>query len=489
MTDRATLIALQQRANALMRQGRDVEAIDAYGDLLRADPSLSNSWFNLAWLQRRARRFEDALSSYGQALAQGVSGREEVHTNRAAILAADLGRHEEARRELERALEIRADYLPALLNLGNLHEDLGSREAARECYERALAIAPDHPLALARWAGLREIDDPGDPVVPQLKRVAENAHIAWQDRSDAGFALGRLLDGCGAYREAFAAYQAANEASAAAFEGQARPYDARAAEREIDDLISAYPGPINAAAVDETDRPAPIFICGMFRSGSTLAERLLAQHPLVTAGGELDILPALIARHWPDYPRRAAGQSTDALESLRAAYLAELDLRFDTNALVTDKRPDNFLLVGLIKTLFPAAKIVDTRRNPCDTALSIYFHSLGLEYPYAVSLQDTAHWIGQYRRLSDHWRNVFPDSVHSLDYDRLVADPASEVHSLLEFLGLPMDERCLSPMAENGAVRTGSVWQVRQPLHDRSSGRWRHYADEMRAVSAQLDCD
>src|SRR5689334_15878828 len=131
-----------REASRLRTLGRVEEAIAAYERLLATKPDLSDSWYNLGWLQRKARRFEDALASYRRALELGVRGPEEVHLNRAVILSDQLHRPEEAERELNAALGANPAYVPALLNLGNLREDLGDRAGARDAYERALAAEP-----------------------------------------------------------------------------------------------------------------------------------------------------------------------------------------------------------------------------------------------------------------------------------------------------------------------------------------------------------
>ena len=141
--------ALLERASALRRAGKVDEAIAAYCQLLEREPDLPDSWYNLGFLQRKARQFEASLASYAQALKRGVRDPEEVHLNRSVILSDYLARPEEAKAELEAALATNPAYLPALLNLGNLHEDLGDRKAAQETYRRALEVAPDEiPLRI-----------------------------------------------------------------------------------------------------------------------------------------------------------------------------------------------------------------------------------------------------------------------------------------------------------------------------------------------------
>lgn len=469
--------ALMAIASRLRGAGRATEAATAYRQLLALRPDLPDSWFNLALMERQSGRFEAALAAYAEALRRGVSGPEEAWLNRGVIHADDLGRHDLALKDLQAALAVRPDYLPALLNLGNLHEDLGQREAAREAYARALTVAPDHPVALARSAGLARPDGPDDPVIRSLRSALARPDLHPDDRAELGFALGRALDQVGAYDAAFAAYAEANAASRAG-DPEGAVHDRAAHERFVDRLIAAFPEP--AAGAPSTGE-APVFICGMFRSGSTLAEQILAGHSRVTAGGELGLVPAL-ARTLEPWP---AAASPEAIGRLRGLYLNGLNAARPGADVVTDKRPDNFLHIGLIKAMFPDARIVHTVRDPLDTILSNWFLHLDRSMAHALDLDDLVHWHGQYRRLMAHWKRLYPD-ILDLDYDALVVEPRPAIERLLAGLGLEWEEGVLDFHRNETGVRTASVWQVREPLYRRASGRWRNYARHLEGVRAAL---
>lgn len=473
--------ALLERASALRRAGRVDEAIAAYRELLELEPGLADSWYNLGWLQRQARHYEAALDSYAQALERGVGDPEQAYLNRAVILSDHLARPDAAQAELEAALRLNPDYVPALLNLGNLHEDRGSREAAREAYRRALAIAPGNALALSRLAGLIDPTSAAAGDIADELNQALAAGRSAADRADLGFALARLLDSRGKHREAFAAAELGNSASRESFGPGFRGYDRGAHERFVDRLIAAFPGP--AAGPD--DGPCPAFIVGMFRSGSTLVEQVLASHGDVVSGGELDLVPALVARI-PGYPEAVAQAGEEAVGSWRRFYRAGLAPFARDGATVTDKRPDNFLHIGLIKTLFPGAKIVHTRRNRLDTLLSLFFLHLGPAMPYALDLADSAHWHAQYERLMAHWKQLYPNDIFDLDYDRMVSEPKTVLRALLAFLKLDWSDSLLDFHRRRATVKTASVWQVREPIHARSSGRWRNYEDQLKRKLGDL---
>ena len=473
--------ALLERASALRNAGRLGEAIQAYKQLLHREPNLPDSWYNLGWLQRQSRQYGAALESYRQALDRGVREPEEVHLNRAVILSDHLARPDDAQAELEAALELKPDYSPALLNLGNLHEDRGDRTAAEHAYRRALGVAPSDALAMSRLAG---VVDPQSEAAAELVGAIRSALSSSRDpgeKSDLAFALGRLLDARGDYGEAFAAYESANRASRERFGRRFSPYDRSRTEALVNRLIAAFPEPVRARG----DGRDPIFICGMFRSGSTLVEQMLAGHSRIVSGGELDLVPILASRI-PGYPEAVTAAEKAAISSWRKFYVDGLAPFAREGSLVTDKRPDNFLHIGLIKTLFPDARIVHTRRNRLDNLLSLYFLHLNPEMAYALDLSDSAHWYGEYERLMAHWKRLYPNDIFDVDYDLLVREPRAVMKRLLAFLGLGWEAPVLEFHERQGAVKTASVWQVREPLHARSSGRWRHYEDQLKRALGEL---
>ncbi len=467
--------ALLRGAQALEEAGRLAKAEEAYVRVLTRWPDLPDTWYNLARLQRRLGRLDAALSSYEQALERGVSQPEEVHLNRGVIYSDDLRRDDQAERELQAALALNPAYVPALLNLANLREDFGKQAEARALYEKILALQPDNRVALARYAGVQKVTGPDDPLIARLRAAIMDRDTSLADRADLGFALGKALDSAGAWDGAFAAYAAANRHSRDSAAPGTGVYDRRGHERLIDELIATFRPGLSAAA-GQPQSMRPLFICGMFRSGSTLAEQILAAHSHVTAGGELAFLPTVVRTELAPFPATMATLPQARLDALAMRYLEMLARVFPQGDRVTDKRPDNFLYIGLIKSLFPDAKIVHTLREPLDNCLSIYFLHLDHNMSYALDLADIAHYYVQYRRLMAHWKTLYGADILDLDYDALVREPRNVIERLTQFCGLEWEEACLSFEQTQRAVKTASVWQVREPLYQRSSGRWRNYA-------------
>ena len=480
---------LLRDAQLLDSQGRLGDAIGAYQQLLALRADLPDAWYNLAVLLRKTGQFPAALACYQHALNRGVDQPEEAHLNRGVIYADCLHQYDAAERELVTALTLNPTYVPALFNLANLQEDVGRANDAKVTYERILTLQPMNADALARYAGLHTFQDLGDPLVQRLKHRFAAPEMSDADRATLGFSLGRALDSCSEYAAAFETYAAANRYSRASAPPGSGVYDRRAEEQYIDRLVAAFPAPPGAVAggdLTPTPYPHPIFICGMFRSGSTLIEQVIADHTDVTPGGELEFLPNLVRTDLAPFPQSLATLSPADLNSLAAQYLRALAARFPGARHVIDKRPDNFLYIGLIKRLFPDAKIVHTKRDPLDNCLSIFFLHLDPQMSYALDLADIGHHYRQYRRLMQHWKALYPADIHDVDYDTYVRHPETEAQRLFDFLGLasrPPDET--QPRAVR-AVKTASVWQVREPLYQRSSGRARHYARELATLREAL---
>jgi tetratricopeptide (TPR) repeat protein len=475
--------ALLAQAAALRAQGKLHDAIAIYEAVLQKNPQLSNSWYNLGLLRRRIGEREAALRAYDEALKRGVESPEEVHLNKAVILSDDLRRPDEARRELGIALRLNPGYVPALLNLGNLAEDLGQISDAIDAYERVLSRFPHHAVALSRLSGMGAAWKDHGVAVDRLRSALAAVPGPAEDRASLLFALAQRLDAARRFDEAFATASEARASSLLAAGLAGARHDRVAMERRVAMQREAFAAPEPRATT--RDPVQPVFIVGMFRSGSTLLEQILSAHDAVHSGGELPLVPR-IAQLLRPYPAVVAGASRTQLDQLAAVYLAEVRKIFPDAGVVTDKRPDNFEHVGLIKRMFPNARIIYTRRNPLDICVSTHFLHIDAAVTWASSPADTAHQIVQCSYLMAHWLQLYPDDILTVDYERLLAEPESQTRAILSFLDLPWSESCMAFHAARTQVRTASVWQVREALHHRAIGRWRNYAWHLGDADAML---
>ena len=463
-------------ANLLDALGETGAAIAAYQQFLGRRPDTATALFNVAILYKRDKRYDEARAAYERAIELGINDPQEIYSN-LGVLYSDQHDAERATAMYRRALEIAPDYVPALFNLAGVLEESGDRDQALELYRKILTLDPGNHESLARIVHATRITSNEDALLADLQHAIQNTGDDRFGAETLHFALGKALDELGNYEEAFSAYKTANEL------GKSRPphYDRAATEQAFDQLINLFDTDW-MRSVDSGSEFKPIFICGLFRSGSTLTEQVLASHPEITSGGELDLLPWLLARRLAPYPQGARNASRDAIRAVAGEYQARVLGLFPDSEFVTDKRPDNFLHLGLIRAMFPSAKFVYTKRNPLDNCLSIFFQQLGGPLSYATDLGNIAHYYQQHERLMLHWHSCLGDNIHTVDYDEFVRAPEPVLRRLLDFLGLDWDERCLDFTAAGNLVKTASVWQVRGELHSRSSERWRNYASQLGQV-------
>ncbi len=453
----------------------------AFTKLHKTLPGYATGYFNHGFMLRSAHRFNDALKAYDKALELGIDGPEEVWLNKAVIYSDHLRQDDEAEQCLQEALRANPAYVAALLNYANLLEERSNRDGAAHLYRRVVEIAPDNAIALARLLNLSTAQKIDPALLAGATKFAKAKNTPPREASSLYFALGKTHDSQAQYETAFACYKAANELASSI----AKPYDQKAADTTFAAIRDCFTEDWFKGIQPVSDA-SPTFICGMFRSGSTLTEQVLAAHPDATPGGELEYFVSLAGRTLAPFPAGIQGKTTPDLKQMADAYTTLLKDRFGEHGLITDKRPDNFLYIGLIKTLFPNARFIHTTRHPLDNCLSVYFLELADSMAYARDLLDIGRYYVQQHTLMAHWKSLFPEDIFEMNYDDFVKNPPERASALLQFLGLPWHEGCLEFHKLKNTVKTVSYWQVREPLYTHSSGRHKHYEKQLAPLRSYL---
>jgi tetratricopeptide (TPR) repeat protein len=524
-----------KRVRSLREAGQFHEATRFARDYVAINPTDPAGQTELGLVHLYANRVAEAAAWLGQAVRL-APGSADNHYN-LGIALERLGRDRDAIAGLRQAIAIDANHPAALERLGNLLMKYGRRDEATECYRRVALLQPNSLMGrVSRAKMLAEEGKPDEaetllrqtvilfPASAQAKQLLaimlreqgrfdeaipllwgatqgspEEAATAYYDlamskkittddmpmlqemRGLLGlgtlpdvyhprlhFGLGKALDELGAYGDAMRHF---DEANRIARRGQS--FDRARVSNGVQRTIARFTVEFfDALAPLGSSSEVPLLILGMPRSGTTLVEQIVSNHRDVAAGGELNF--------WNSKIEAFAGPSRDVREGNAARtaeeYLAMLR-RIDPDAVrVTDKAPGNFLWIGVIRIVFPKARIVHCRRHPVDTCLSNYFTNFRESLPFSYSKADLAFYYQNYARLMEHWRTVLsPDYFHEIDYELLVADPEPVTRRLIDFCGLDWDDACLRPETNRRSVKSASAWQVRQPTYRTSTGRWRHY--------------
>jgi hypothetical protein len=178
--------------------------------------------------------------------------------------------------------------------------------------------------------------------------------------------------------------------------------------------------------------------------------------------------------------------TTDVADDLAERYLSQIAAIDDSATFVTDKMPDNFLLLGLIATLFPQSHVIHCVRNPLDTCLSCYMNYFAGGQAYSHDLTHLGAYYRGYERLMTHWKSVLDFPLIEVCYENLIADPVHETRKLVAQLGLPWEDECLNFYRNRRPVLTPSCDQVRRPLYASSVGRWKHYSNQLAPLISAL---
>ena len=246
-------------------------------------------------------------------------------------------------------------------------------------------------------------------------------------------------------------------------------------------FMTVFDRPPEATAMVETGIK-PIFILGMPRSGTTLVEQIVSRHPLVFGCGELPCIERAIGRvEKRSQPQRAYPDDFWGVpESSFSTEAREYEswvrrLHSISTPYITDKMPFNFVHIWLIKAMFPEAPIVHCQRHPLDVITSNYFQLYGPDISFVYELEALTTYYVRYFRLMEHWARVFGPAITPIRYEDLIQDPGAQTRSLITAIALPWDDACLDPNRSDTAVRTASIWQVRQGIYSSSKERWRNY--------------
>ncbi len=301
------------------------------------------------------------------------------------------------------------------------------------------------------------------------------------------YAAGKVFDDLGDYDRAFGLFARANAQEEAEYDHAKTLNHFDAIRRTFDAKLFAQRADWGVAS------ERPVFIVGMPRSGTSLTEQILASHADVFGAGELEHvgqarhdLRALVKED-AIYPEAVRLASRPAIATLAWRYLAKLDSHDKAALRITDKMPHNFIALGLLALMLPAAKYIHSVRHPYDTCLSCFMQDFTQSHSYNRSLAHLGRYYQAYRELMAFWEEVLPIDIHVADYDRMVADQESETRALVAHVGLPWDDAVLRFHETRRRVATPSNWQVREPLYATSSQRWRRYEAHLGPLMQEID--
>ena len=436
-------------------------------------PKNASAWFNLAYMLKYKGDHIESIEAYEKALLLKIENPEEAHCNIGNIYSQELLDAEKAKYHYTKALELNTSYVQAKFNLAGLLEREGNLAAAVEAFITC-AYHPEYKLkSLTRALELIEKHQDKRLIVEELdcflsKQTPAEVSI---DTVDALFSLGRYYESAGLYTESWNYFKKANK-----LDSQWRtPASVKQSLAQCELIKESFDF---TAELSNNDTEL-VFICGLFRSGSTLLESMLATHPNLISGGEIDVFRKHLFTDSNAFSAPLLLKNKLAQDVIMK-YLTRIkeqinSISDNTELRILDKQPENFLLLGYIKKLFPKAKFIWTCREKSNNAFSIYTQHFGFYQPYSCDLSDICTFYQQHLDLLAFWQQFYADDIKVVEYEDLVRRPSDVISEIQQFLGVSADNNFNKFYQSKQLISTASMAQVRKPLHKNAINRAQPY--------------
>jgi tetratricopeptide (TPR) repeat protein len=433
-----------------------------------------------------------ALKRAREALGSATAAARYAPTNFAiwgeiGTIGSYAGDHRLALAAFDRAIALAPLEAQLFFNRASVRRFLGDLEGAEADYDRVISLKPLDYEAYLNRSALRTQTAARNHVA-ELERLTLHPIADWRAEVQIRYALAKEYEDLGKYRESFRQLRLA-----ARMRRDHMDYAVSVDVATVGWIIGAFPN-VPAHSAPCASSAVPIFIVGLPRSGSTLVERILSSHSLISSAGELDCFALATV----DAVSSLTGQSRVARQELIAAaatldytalgqdYLRRVRSVFDGGHRFIDKMPLNYLYCGLIYRALPNARIVHVTRHPMAACYAMYKTLFDRGYPFSYDLDELAQYYIAYRVLMQHWHAVMPGVIHEVSYEALVADPTATTRELLSYCGLDWEDACATFHQNPAASTTASASQIRHPIHRSSVAQWRHYEHELSSLEEKL---
>ena len=504
-----------EAASALMQQGNLPAAEATIAKLKTTHDSISAVWALASEISLRQGKINPAWTDVNRALKLDLNNaRRHVQRARCAILA---GLTSEAKKSVDNAAKagvtevndqlmiasvlVRCDDHEGALawykkaeaiqpnrnelqrGMATVYRFLGDVDKAGEACNKALATDPhDYEMLNLRSSLSKQTRD--DNHLHELKEHLEKGVRNWRGGVQVAYALAKELEDLEEYDEAFKFLE-----NGASLRRKNQRYDLQDDIKIFTAIKDAFTREtIEAANGNGHISDAPVFILGLPRTGSTLVERIISSHSMVTSAGELndfaiELLKLIAADNEGKQPSRLdlpRASLTVDMNSLGQNYVNTVNPLTGGAFRFIDKLPLNSLYIGLIYLALPKAKVVHVNRHPVDACFAMYKYLFKNAYPFSYDLDELGEYYIQHHRLMAHWREILPQGwLYDIRYEDIVSDQKKATESLLDYLDLEWEDACLEFYLNEQASTTGSASQVREPLYKSSVGKWSYYERQL----------
>ena len=450
---------------------------------LKLDPTYSLAWANLAQVFSVTGQLDKAKKSFKNIL--NMTPKNGLIWAEYGTVLTKLANYKEGRDAYLKALEFKPDSPRVHLSLGHVYKTMGEIDNSIDSYKNT--ILQNNLSGEAYWslANLKTYSFSKN----EIKDMEETLKGDMSDieRSQMYFALGKAYEVKKDFDKSFKNYYEGNKVKKALIKYSSD--DTTDNTKRILDFFNQEN--IQKLAKSSTKDRDPIFVLGMPRSGSTLVDQIISSHSKVDGTQELPniikIAAELNSNNQNNYPEVLKELDDSKLSNLGKVYISETAWARDTAPFFIDKMPNNFIHIGLIKTILPNAKIIDTRRDPMDTCFSCFKQFFARGQLFTYSLEDLGNYYTDYIRAMNHWHNVYGKDIFTVHYDNVINKTEETIRELIDYCNLPFEKECLEFYKSSRPVKTPSAEQVRQPIYKSGLNYWKNYEKHLVPLKKIID--
>ena len=388
----------------------------------------------------------------------------------------DSGKLDDAIKNYKRAIALNPNHSIAHNDLGVLLIHLGKTNEAINNFQKTINISPKNTKAYLNLSYSMTFSS-GNLEIKKMEKMISEKKINISSKIDLAFALGKAYEDLQQYNKAFDYWELGNNSFRNSYE-----YKIEEDNKLFENLKHSFNENVfNELKSSQYNDSTPIFIIGLPRSGSTLVEQVLSNHSEVFGAGEIQFLQDLIKKYFFSASNITDKNKKEYLEKnfkvIGEKYLSQIKEKSLNAVKVTDKFPYNFKYIGIIKILFPNAKIVHCTRNLQDNCLSIFktkFINLS-ENKWSYNLKEIISYYKMYKNLMDYWKKLIPDYIYDISYEKLINNNLGEIKKLSVFCKLNWEENLIKFYRNKRSVATASALQVRKPIYKTSINYWKNF--------------
>ena len=452
------------------------QALKYYENGIKIDPNFALIYNNLGLLfsenipdEKKAEDFFKKSISLNQTIPEPY--------NNLGNLYKSQDKFEKAIDCFNKATDKDPKFFHSYHNLGNIYIALGDFNLAKKNFEKAININPTYSNSHRALSRLNKYSNK-DKHFDELKKIYSKVSINdVENKTNLAFALGKAYEDIQDFEKSFSFYNEANNLYSKkvnfSIKNEKEKYK-KIKETFNKELFENFK---NSGSLSSS----PIFILGMPRSGTTLIEQILSNHPNVYGADEQELINQLVTKKFKnndtkDFFKNMVNLNINEFKDIGDEYIKKMKIISNNAAITTDKMPENFYWVGFIKLILPKSKVIHCYRNSKDNCFSLYKnHFPKSRINYSYNLNYIVEYYNDYFDLMNFWNKSLSDFIFNIKYENLIYNLKDEISNLLKFCNLDWNDKCLNFHTNKRVIKTASDIQARSKIYTNSINSWKKY--------------